>query len=502
MHRPITIKYKNVYKACRKLKKLYNVVGLYQKRHHKYSKSLQYSKGNLYYNSMITNIPGLRVSYPFHIYLPYYLYRVAVPVLVVSNSIIRRKLLNILYVNAHKVASRIRYGVHTSAYLLYMLANIMCDSAYLSNNSTILYMRNVYLSMMNISVDNYSQSVFYDNISTLYCGKYAQSQMITSQIKHKYHILSMFSKLYYLNSILVATNIKSDFFTDTFFKTVISIFDGNHALLTSLLHINTFSVSFYTYLHGNKSTRLFFALSKMSTSVSFYLTSWLFSRYGLLAILAHLYTIRFEILSSIYLILSKSSIIKHSTSFLNKMAIIHSHSRMLSNSIQSFRKCAMHINKFIIGNYHLSAYLCKLYNRFHLSVVDISLYNTFETFRKNALHNLTLQIENTLYSYHNVAHLFIARFYYRAVPPITNAKILCEYILIQLSNGLKIKAVFSRVSRWQKYWQTRCDNNTAHFIQSFGTHIGNFIYPLKGIRIICSGPPYKARRTTSSKYHV
>lgn len=26
------------------------------------------------------------------------------------------------------------------------------------------------------------------------------------------------------------------------------------------------------------------------------------------------------------------------------------------------------------------------------------------------------------------------------------------------------------------------------------------LYPVKGIRIVCSGPPYKARRTTSVRY--
>lgn len=29
-----------------------------------------------------------------------------------------------------------------------------------------------------------------------------------------------------------------------------------------------------------------------------------------------------------------------------------------------------------------------------------------------------------------------------------------------------------------------------------------FVYPVKGIRIICSGPSYKARRTTAVKYLV
>lgn len=39
-------------------------------------------------------------------------------------------------------------------------------------------------------------------------------------------------------------------------------------------------------------------------------------------------------------------------------------------------------------------------------------------------------------------------------------------------------------------------------INKYGVNLHEFIYPLKGIRITCAGPPYKARRTVTKKYHV
>lgn len=36
----------------------------------------------------------------------------------------------------------------------------------------------------------------------------------------------------------------------------------------------------------------------------------------------------------------------------------------------------------------------------------------------------------------------------------------------------------------------------------YALDIGACMYPVKGIRVICAGPPYKARRTTASQYHM
>ena len=141
----------------------------------------------------------------------------------------------------------------------------------------------------------------------------------------------------------------------------------------------------------------------------------------------------------------------HIYSLMQKMGSIYINCKQIANSVSYFSKCSFYIKSYISNRFELSTYLYRLNARFYRLVIDINMFSIFKMLRKKALHNLTLQIEYSLYSYHNIKHFFMARFYYRFVPPITNAKMLCEYIIIQLSYGLKIKEVFGRVFRWQKY---------------------------------------------------
>ena len=187
---------------------------------------------------------------------------------------------------------------------------------------------------------------------------------------------------------------------------------------------------------------------------------------------------------------------------IQKIAHIYISCKHIANCISYLSKYSFYIKSYISNSFSFSTYIYRFHSAFFRVVLDMNILSIFQMLRKKALHNLTLQIEYSLYSHHNVKHFLMARFYYRSVPPITNAKMLCDYILIQLSNGLKIKEVFGRIFRWQKHWQRIYDNNSVSFLRKFALNIGNFLYPLKGIRIVCSGPPYKARRTTASKYHI
>ena len=119
-----------------------------------------------------------------------------------------------------------------------------------------------------------------------------------------------------------------------------------------------------------------------------------------------------------------------------------------------------------------------------------------------AIRNLVHQIEHSFFYMNNAQHFFFARFYYKSVPPLTNAKIVCESLIIYLSLGIKIPKAFHKMYTWQKYWQRFYDDNTVGYANKYKVNLVNYIYPLKGIRIVFSGPPYKARRTVSRHYHL
>lgn len=57
----------------------------------------------------------------------------------------------------------------------------------------------------------------------------------------------------------------------------------------------------------------------------------------------------------------------------------------------------------------------------------------------------THQIEYTLFSFTKVPYFFFARYYYNTIPPLTNARMLCNYIIIKIAAGSKIQEAFDGV---------------------------------------------------------
>lgn len=327
--------------------------------------------------------------------------------------------------------------------------------------------RHVLFSMMRVGVFTYSGVTYANEHQALLLQKYrtSVSQRILPAFKHSFYLISFLFKLYYLNALSISVVSSAAFFTNAFFQTIISISGriNNEAFLVSLLSRRQLCVSFHNFLHGVKSSRIIFLLSRIATTSSFYLTCWLLSKYGILAIRVYLYTLRFELFFCIHVLFLHSKIYKKKSkkryikwykqkyntlnAYIYKISTIHAHCNTFSKMLAYFKSCSLHIHSFIVRNISFSAYILKLSSIFFIYILELGLLSIFDVLRKKALHNLTSQIEQTLYTHNNVKHLFIARFYYRSVPPITNAKMLCDYILIQLSHGLKIKEVFARVFR-------------------------------------------------------
>lgn len=61
------------------------------------------------------------------------------------------------------------------------------------------------------------------------------------------------------------------------------------------------------------------------------------------------------------------------------------------------------------------------------------------------------QIEYTLFSYTKVQYLFFARYYYMTIPPLNSARLLCNYVIIKIATGSRIKEAFDGVYTWQTY---------------------------------------------------
>lgn len=141
---------------------------------------------------------------------------------------------------------------------------------------------------------------------------------------------------------------------------------------------------------------------------------------------------------------------------------------------------------------------------FFLTILRIGTdrYQLREVLFRYSVRLFTTQIEYTLFSFTKMPYFFFARYYYQTVPPLNNARLLCNYMIIKLVSGYNIKAAFDGVYTWQTFWKDKMAIEYLSFAKKDDVDIRDFIYPVKGIRIICSGPPYKAKRTMENKYHV
>lgn len=85
-------------------------------------------------------------------------------------------------------------------------------------------------------------------------------------------------------------------------------------------------------------------------------------------------------------------------------------------------------------------------------------------------------------------------------PPINNAKMLCEYLFIQLELGLSPMKIYSLMAKWQSLEMTK--KNILLYVKKLSYLVVNKAFPLEGIRIIISGSSRKASRKKKTFYHL
>ncbi len=114
--------------------------------------------------------------------------------------------------------------------------------------------------------------------------------------------------------------------------------------------------------------------------------------------------------------------------------------------------------------------------------------------------SLVSKIEQTLFSYTNNIFKFFPNFYHIQKPFITNSKLLCEFVVLSLESNDSVIKVFKSVKRWHtrqlNNWRLRSSNVLKTKIKGVSK------IPLSGLRIVCKGPPYKARRKRKLNYHT
>lgn len=96
------------------------------------------------------------------------------------------------------------------------------------------------------------------------------------------------------------------------------------------------------------------------------------------------------------------------------------------------------LDNFRICNVGLSLFL-------HILYIGYRQRDFINLLFRYAVKLFTHQIEYTLFSYTHVQYLFFAKYYYKVVPPLTSARMLCNYMVIQMTNGLRIDKAFDAV---------------------------------------------------------
>lgn len=479
LHRPITLLYKR---------------GSHNTKQHRGKYQYQ-GNSKLFADFLLSSVIVKRFRHPFHLFMPYYASKTSIPVTVVPKSINMP-----LILRNFVLFSR---SMHTMAIMLFTFFNACKASVITSAYTSIVCMRHVMLSFMYVGAVHYHRSASLNayQVARLHRDSYPALQRIVPAMKYDLFLVSFLFKLYYC--AVIGAFIVTDFLTLDFFLIMISI--SKNRDISYLFRSRQICLRFNRYLNGQRSfsSRIIFFIHRTITMLPYFFICWFFSKYCLLSLRMYISNIKYDIYYYITMVLLHGGAYNgYIYILIQKIAHIYISCKHISNCISELSRNSFYIKSYIFNRFSFSTYIYRFHSAFFRVVLDMNILSIFQMLRKKALHNLTLQIEYSLYSHHHVKHFLMARFYYRSVPPITNAKMLCDYILIQLSNGLKIKDVFGRIFRWQKHWQRIYDNNSVGFMRKFALNIGNFLYPLKGIRIVCSGPPYKARRTTSSKYHI
>lgn len=152
------------------------------------------------------------------------------------------------------------------------------------------------------------------------------------------------------------------------------------------------------------------------------------------------------------------------------------------------------------------------------------------------LRSISYSIESTLLAYcDSLTSYFFPSYFLFVKPYLTSAKLLCDYIYFKITNSGKIFDAYNSLRKWQIKERSLLDygygislnqrtsflalyqistyqmkrtflsillrsslllrNSMFRVMNELHTNIG-------GIRVVCSGPPYKGKRTLKTHYHL
>lgn len=141
--------------------------------------------------------------------------------------------------------------------------------------------------------------------------------------------------------------------------------------------------------------------------------------------------------------------------------------------------------------------------------------------------SLFLLVEKTLLMYNNknLKYVLIPNIFLFIKPFISSAKLICDYLYFKLKKKLTINNVYNKIRKWQlaersaiatsfrikkkmRYYYINYNKlkkatfQNQLFKNTFFRESLEFRAPLRGIRCVCSGPPYKAKRKLRNFYHI
>jgi hypothetical protein len=400
-----------------------------------------------------------------------------------------------------------------------------CANAFIINNIkerkntvfiNLFFFRNVYFSELKQGLSVYERR----NERLLQKLVFSQRTLRSKNEAdiNKLCMLKFFLNFMYLDFLYIFLSkfkTMDSFLSDTFF---IMLFDNVPSKSMSmwikkLVNKQSVRISFINFLNGysikeekQSISRIIFVLQNTSHHSSMFFMFWVLKRYTILNINMRLNTIlqkTFIYILYKYKLNSESN--KLSDKFilfllklfaLNKVMLLFTASKIM-HEVRKY-VCTSLVFNVQIENFRIS----NAARNFFLQIFRIRVFDMLKLLFIYAVKFFTYQIEYTLFSYTKAQYFFFARYYYQAIPPITNARLLCNYIIIKLALGCNIKEVYDSIYTWQKYWTNKIALNYLEYKASSSLDMGDYLYPVKGIRIMCSGPSYKARRTTTNKYHM
>jgi len=128
----------------------------------------------------------------------------------------------------------------------------------------------------------------------------------------------------------------------------------------------------------------------------------------------------------------------------------------------------------------------------------------FNDFFNKFFSQFILKIEETVRNYTKQNVYFLTNYYYmeNEFPAITNAKIICDFIVYQIHSNMRLKTIFHKIRRWQlvnnenkKYLENKFfSNQLLGKVDNYLDHLSYKRYPIMGIRIECSVTSKKGTR--------